>query len=102
MIVARSSFITLGWCLSILGVQRGSPTVIQTMMATTPMWLIGWESIHQGRLPSTRSVLAATLVVAGILVTLVWLVISTKALLSELCIIPTRKEATHGTSVLYV
>ena len=72
MIIARSGFITLGWCLSILGVQRGSPTVIQTMMATTPMWLIGWETIHQGRLPSTRSVLAASLVVIRILVTLVW------------------------------
>lgn len=66
MLTVRALFITAGFAFAIVGVQRGSPTVIQTMVALTPLFVLSWETLHQRRPPPPRLLFAATLAVAGV------------------------------------
>ena len=66
----RSFFIATGFSLSILAVERGNPTMVQTMMSTTPIFLLIWESLRYGQLPSSRSLFAVFLVATGIIMTI--------------------------------
>lgn len=70
VIAIRSFFIATGFSLSILAVERGNPTMVQTMMSTTPIFLFIWESLRYGQLPSPRSLFAVFLVVIGIILTI--------------------------------
>jgi drug/metabolite transporter (DMT)-like permease len=67
-LVLRSAVMTAGWMASLLAVRAGSPTVVQTMAATTPLWVMGWESARSGRLPSLRVLGASMLVLVGVIV----------------------------------
>ena len=71
MLVVRAVFISAGFAFTIVGVQRGSPTVIQTMVALTPMFVLGWETRGSGRPPPPRLVLAAGLALAGVVLVVV-------------------------------
>ena len=46
--------------------RRGSPTVVQTALATTPLIAIGVEAVRHGRRPSLRVALCAVAVLAGV------------------------------------
>lgn len=67
-LVLRSVVMTAGWMASLLAVRAGSPTVVQTMAATTPLWVMGWESARSGRLPPARVAVAAVVVLIGVVV----------------------------------
>lgn len=69
-LVGRSLLITSSYVLVILGVQQGSPVVIQTLVATTPLLVLGVESWRSGQRPPARMVGAACLVIAGVIVIL--------------------------------
>ena len=65
----RSLFVTTYFVLVIIGAQQGSPVVVQTLVATTPLFVLAWESIQRRSLPPARGVGAAAIVVAGVVVT---------------------------------
>lgn len=65
-ILLRALFVTASFSLMIVGVQRGSPAVVQTTFATTPLFVIGYEVVAERRLPSVRVVVALALVLAGV------------------------------------
>jgi drug/metabolite transporter (DMT)-like permease len=66
----RSLVVTTYFVLVILGAQQGNPVVVQTFIATTPLWVIVVESIRGRMRPPRRTVGAAGIVIAGVLVTL--------------------------------
>ena len=62
----RASFITAHFLLVIEAVRRGSPTVVQTALATTPLIAMGVEAVRHGRRPSLRVALCALAVLAAV------------------------------------
>ncbi|MCU0482990.1 MAG: hypothetical protein MUC54_01750 [Chloroflexi bacterium] len=62
----RALVVTTYFVLVIIGAQQGSPVVVQTLVATTPLFVLAWESIQRRSLPPARGVLAAGIVVAGV------------------------------------
>lgn len=62
----RSCFITGGFSLSIIGLRYGSPALVQTMLATMPLFVIGGETILSHRRPNLRVAGAAALAAAGV------------------------------------
>ncbi len=50
----------------IVGAQSGSPVVVQTMIATTPLFVLAVESYRRRSAPPARSVVAAGIVAAGV------------------------------------
>ena len=66
LLFVRALFISGGFAFSIVGVQRGSPTVIQTMVALTPFFVLSWETMLARRAPPPRLLFAATLALAGV------------------------------------
>lgn len=62
-ILASSFFI-----LVILAVERGSPVVVQTLVAATPMVILIWESLRARRLPAARALSGALLVIVGVVI----------------------------------
>ncbi len=68
--VVRAVAITTYFLLVIVAVGQGSPAVVQTMVATTPLWALGYEWWREGVRPHPASLAAAALVVAGVAITL--------------------------------
>ncbi len=66
----RSLVVTTYFVLVILGAQQGSPVVVQTFIAMTPLFVLTAESIRRRSWPPARGVVAATIVVVGVVVTL--------------------------------
>ena len=66
LLLVRALFITGGFAFAIIGVQRGSPTVVQTMLAMTPFLVLSWETLRVRRAPPRRLLFAATLAVVGV------------------------------------
>jgi drug/metabolite transporter (DMT)-like permease len=64
--IPRAAFITAHFLLILIGVQEGSPAVVQTAVATAPLWSLGIESARTGRPPSRRLVVAAGIATAGV------------------------------------
>jgi len=62
----RAAFITAHFVLILIGVQDGNPAVVQTAVATAPLFSIGFEIARSGRRPSGRLLLAASLAVIGV------------------------------------
>jgi drug/metabolite transporter (DMT)-like permease len=62
----RASFVTAHFLLVIEAVRRGSPTVVQTALATTPLIAMGVEAVRHGRRPSLRVALCAVAVLAAV------------------------------------
>lgn len=67
----RSLLTTLSFVCILLGVQQGSPVVVQTLVATTPLFVLAAESWRTRSRPPARVTAAAALVVAGVALTLV-------------------------------
>lgn len=66
----RSLLVTTSFVLVILGVQQGSPVVVQTLVATTPLFVLAVESYRNRTRPPRRALGAALLVVAGVAIVL--------------------------------
>lgn len=65
-LLVRSVVVTTYFVFVIVGAQSGSPVVVQTMVATTPLFVLAAESIRRGTAPPARAVVAAGIVVAGV------------------------------------
>ena len=65
-LLLRSVTVTAYFVLVILAVQRGSPVVVQTLVATTPLLILGWESLRSRSWPAPRAVAGALFVVVGV------------------------------------
>jgi hypothetical protein len=66
----RALVVTLYFVLLILAAQNGSPVVVQTCLATTPLIVLAVESWRTRRRPEPRMLAAASLVVVGIALSL--------------------------------
>jgi drug/metabolite transporter (DMT)-like permease len=62
----RALVVTSYFVLVILAAQEGSPVVVQTCLAATPLLVLAWESWRSRRPPEPRILGAAMLVVVGI------------------------------------
>ncbi|MFN8520080.1 MAG: EamA family transporter [Chloroflexota bacterium] len=69
-LAGRSLLITASYVLVILGVQQGSPVVVQTLVATTPLLVLAVEAMRARRRPPVRTMAAALLVMGGVVVIL--------------------------------
>lgn len=65
-LLGRSVVVTTYFVFVIVGAQNGSPVVVQTMVATTPLLVLAIESIQRRAAPPARAVVAAGIVVAGV------------------------------------
>lgn len=69
-LLGRSIVVTLYFVFVILGAQSGSPLVVQTFVATTPLFVLVVESARHRSAPPVRSVAAAVIVLAGVVLIL--------------------------------
>ena len=65
-LAVRSVFVSLHFVLILAGVQGGNPALVQTAVATAPIWVIGYESIRTRRIPSPRVLAAAAAAIGGV------------------------------------
>jgi drug/metabolite transporter (DMT)-like permease len=65
-LMGRSAVVTLYFVFVIVGAQAGSPVVVQTLVATTPLFVLAVESVRRRATPPVRSVVAAGVVAAGV------------------------------------
>jgi drug/metabolite transporter (DMT)-like permease len=65
-LLGRSVVVTLYFVFVIVGAQTGSPVVVQTLVATTPLVVLAVESVRLRSAPPVRSVVASVVVVAGV------------------------------------
>jgi drug/metabolite transporter (DMT)-like permease len=65
-LLVRSVVVTTYFVFVIVGAQTGSPVVVQTMVATTPLFVLAAESVRRGTAPPARAVVAAGIVIAGV------------------------------------
>lgn len=66
----RAAFITLHFVLILVAVQDGNPAVVQTAVATAPLWSLGIQAVVTRRRPSWRLIGAAVLATVGVAVIL--------------------------------
>ena len=62
----RSLVVTTYFVFVILGAQSGSPVVVQTFVATTPLIVLTVEAVRSGTAPPRRALVAALIVLAGV------------------------------------
>lgn len=67
----RALVVTAYFMLLILAAQQGSPVVVQTCLAATPLLVLAWEAWRARRRPPTRILAAAALVMVGVTASLV-------------------------------
>ena len=65
-LLGRSLVVTTYFVFLILGAQSGSPVVVQTLVATTPLLVLGVEALRRGSAPPVRAVLAGGVVLVGV------------------------------------
>jgi drug/metabolite transporter (DMT)-like permease len=70
-LLLRSVVVTTYFVFVILGARAGSPVVVQTFVATTPLIVLLVESVRARRRPAPRALLAALVVLGGVLLILV-------------------------------
>lgn len=70
-LMGRSVVVTLYFVFVIVGAQTGSPVVVQTLVATTPLFVLLVESIRRRAWPPARALAAACIVGAGVALILV-------------------------------
>jgi drug/metabolite transporter (DMT)-like permease len=68
--VPRAAFITAHFVLILIGVQDGNPAVVQTAVATAPLWSLGIQAVVTHQRPSWRLIGAAVLATVGVVVIL--------------------------------
>ena len=67
----RGLVVTSYFVLLILAAQQGSPAVVQTCLAATPLLVLAWESWRARQRPPTRILVATVLVVIGVSLSLI-------------------------------
>ena len=70
-LLLRSVVVTIYFTTVIIAVQDGSPVVVQTMLAISPLLALGVESFRSRTWPSSRALGGAALVVFGVALVLV-------------------------------
>ena len=65
-LVRRSFFMAVGWMTSITAIQKGSPLVVQTFLATIPIIVILIETIAYRKRPDKAIIVSAILAALGI------------------------------------
>ncbi len=70
-LLGRSVVVTTYFVFVILGAQSGSPVVVQTLVATTPLFVLSVESVRRRAAPPLRALVAAVIVVIGVVLILV-------------------------------
>jgi drug/metabolite transporter (DMT)-like permease len=70
-LLGRSVVVTAYFVCVIVGAQSGSPVVVQTMVATTPLLVLAVESFHRRSAPPVRAVAAAAIALVGVVLILV-------------------------------
>jgi drug/metabolite transporter (DMT)-like permease len=70
-LLGRSVVVTLYFVFVILGAQAGSPVVVQTLVATTPVLVLAVESVRRRSAPPRRAVAGAGIVAIGVALVLV-------------------------------
>jgi drug/metabolite transporter (DMT)-like permease len=65
-LLGRSVVVTTYFVFVILGAQAGSPVVVQTLVATTPLFVLAVESVRRRAAPPARAGVAAGLVAVGV------------------------------------
>jgi len=71
LLFARALVVTTYFVLVILAVQQGSPVVVQTLVAITPLLILSVESVRSRTRPAPRAIGGAILVVVGVVFVLV-------------------------------
>jgi drug/metabolite transporter (DMT)-like permease len=66
----RSVVVTTYFVFVIVGAQSGSPVVVQTLVATTPLFVLAVESWRRRSSPPARAVVAAAIVLVGVVLIL--------------------------------
>ena len=69
-VLVRSITVTIYFALIILAVQRGSPVVVQTLLAIAPLLSLAWESFKARTAPAPRAMAGAILVAVGVFLVL--------------------------------
>ena len=65
-LVRRSFFMAIGWMTSITAIQKGSPLVVQTFLATIPITVILIETVAYRKRPDRTVIISAVLTALGI------------------------------------
>ena len=65
-LVRRSFFMAIGWMTSITAIQKGSPLVVQTFLATIPITVILIETVAYRKRPDKAVIISAILTALGI------------------------------------
>lgn len=65
-LVRRSFFMAIGWMTSITAIQKGSPLVVQTFLATIPVTVILIETVAYRKRPDKAVIISAILTALGI------------------------------------
>ena len=65
-LVRRSFFMAIGWMTSITAIQKGSPLVVQTFLATIPITVILIETVAYRKRPDRAVIISAILTAVGI------------------------------------
>jgi drug/metabolite transporter (DMT)-like permease len=70
-LLGRSVVVTAYFVCVIVGAQNGSPVVVQTLVATTPLLVLAVESLRRRSAPPVRAVAGAAIVAVGVALILV-------------------------------
>ncbi len=65
-LVRRSFFMAIGWMTSITAIQKGSPLVVQTFLATIPITVILIETVAYRKRPDRAVIISAIFTALGI------------------------------------
>lgn len=65
-LVRRSFFMSIGWLTSIYAIQKGSPILVQSLMAAIPIWVILIETVVYRKLPKPPVIFSALVIAVGI------------------------------------
>lgn len=69
-LLGRSVVVTTYFVFVIVGAQSGSPVVVQTLVATTPLFVLAVESVRGHAAPPVRAVVATLIVLVGVVLIL--------------------------------
>lgn len=62
----RSIFMGVGWVLTVAALASGSAVLVQSVLATIPIWILGFETISARKRPSTNVIVSAIVASTGI------------------------------------
>jgi hypothetical protein len=63
----RSIFMGMGWILTVAALASGSAILVQSVLATVPIWILIMETIAARKVPATNVIVSALLASTGII-----------------------------------